>query len=73
MQAMFLLLLKGFAKATLTKHFIIWALKMYAKFSKNKVDDNVVLIVEGSLSSDVEKIKKGVEGLLTHLSKGEYP
>ena len=51
-------------KTVIGKKTLILLLKKFAESTDNLVDDNIVSIIEGGLNSDMEKVAKGVEGLI---------
>ena len=64
MPALIKMLIKNLVTMLITEKMIIWSLEVAAKYTDNKVDDNIVLIVKGAYKSDTEMIKKGIEGLM---------
>lgn len=62
-------LVTNVAKMLVSKKMVYWTLETWAKNTDNKIDDNVVLIVEGAYDADTEKLKLGVEGLLAEMKK----
>ena len=53
----------------LGKKMVLWALKLAASVSDTKVDDNMVLLVEGAYENDDTKVKQAVSELTKILSK----
>ncbi len=49
-------ILFNIARMFLTKTVAIWALKLAAKHTKNKIDDNVVGLAEAGYNNDPEKM-----------------
>lgn len=63
MTILFKTLITNLFRMLIGKNMIIWGLKLAASVSTNKVDDNVVLLVEGALKNDAEKVKRAIEQL----------
>lgn len=53
----------------LGKKMVLWALKLAVSVTDNKVDDNMVLLVEGAYENDAAKVKQAVSELTKILSK----
>lgn len=62
-------LIKTIGVSLLSKTFGIWLLKLAAKTSTTKVDDNAVLLIEAGLSSDTAGIEKAAKAILQELSE----
>jgi hypothetical protein len=62
-------LIKTIGVSLLSKTFGIWLLKLAAKTSTTKVDDNAVLLIEAGLSSDAAGIEKAAKAILQELSE----
>ncbi len=62
-------LIKTIGVSLLTKTFGIWLLKLAAKTSTTKVDDNAVLLIEAGLASDTAGIEKAAKAILQELSE----
>lgn len=62
-------LIKTIGVSLLTKTFGIWLLKLAAKTTSTKVDDNAVLLVEAGLASDTAGIEKAAKAILQELSE----
>jgi hypothetical protein len=48
----------------MTKTVILWALKLATKQTENKVDDNVVLLVEAAYNNDSASFQAATEELV---------
>lgn len=62
-------MLKTIIGALITEKMIIWGLEFSAKQTKNKVDDNLVLIAKSAYKSDIEGIQEGIKKLTEELTK----
>jgi hypothetical protein len=62
-------LIKTIGVSLLSKTFGIWLLKLAAKTSTTKVDDNAVLLIEAGLASDAAGIEKAAKAILQELSE----
>lgn len=62
-------LIKTIGVSLLSKTFGIWLLKLAAKTSSTKVDDNAVLLIEAGLASDSAGIEKAAKAILEELAK----
>ena len=62
-------LIKTIGVSLLSKTFGIWILKLAAKTSTTKVDDNAVLLIEAGLASDTVGIEKAAKAILEELSE----
>lgn len=62
-------LIKTIGVSLLSKTFGIWLLKLAAKTSTTKVDDNAVLLIEAGLASDTAGIEKAAKAILQELSE----
>lgn len=47
------------------KKMIIWGLKIATSMTDNKIDDNIVLLVEGAMNNDEAEVTKAIEALAT--------
>ena len=63
MKAALLLLVKNFGAAFVSRHMIIWGLKLTARYTDNKVDDHVVALVEAAYENNIPAIKSSIEGI----------
>ncbi|MFU2512454.1 hypothetical protein [Pseudoalteromonas sp. ASV78] len=54
---------KTLLRVFMSKKMVIWTLRAYAKFTKSKVDDHSVDLVEALLSNDVEAAREAVKQL----------
>lgn len=52
----------------LSRKIGIWTAKLAAKSTKTMVDDNAVLLLEGGLDNDPEKIEKAAKAILEDLA-----
>ncbi len=57
------LAIKNMIGMLMTKTMLIWGLKFAVKNTKNKVDDNIVLLAEGALDNDEAKVKSAISEL----------
>lgn len=55
----------------MTKAMILWGLKFAAKQTKNKIDDDIVLLVEGAYDNDEEKVRAAIEALAAEIQKSK--
>lgn len=62
-------LITNLLRMLIGKNMIIWGLKLAASVSTNKVDDNVVLLVEGALKNNTAKVKLAIEQLASLANK----
>ncbi len=62
-------LIKTIGVSLLSKTFGIWLLKLAAKTSTTKVDDNAVLLIEAGLESNVAGIEKAAKDILEELAE----
>ncbi len=69
MSVILLGVLKNVGTSLLTKTFGIWLAKLAAKASKTMVDDNAVLLLEGGLNNNPEKMEKAAKAILKDLAK----
>jgi len=69
MSVILLGVLKNVGTSLLTKTFGIWLAKLAAKASKTMVDDNAVLLLEGGLNNNPEKMEKAAKAILEDLAK----
>lgn len=56
-------LAKTLLRVFVSKKMIIWTLRAYAKFTKSKVDDHSVDLLEALLANDVDKARDAVKKL----------
>lgn len=47
----------------LTEKVVLWAVKLAAKKTENKIDDNVVQLLEAAYKNDVVALQEAVENL----------
>lgn len=59
------MMLTNLLRMLIGKKMIIWGLKLAATHTDTKVDDNVILLAEGALDNDAEKVKTAIEALST--------
>ena len=59
----FKLILKNLLGMVLTERLVIWGAKLAVAKTTNKIDDNVVLLLEAGYSQDVAKLQQAVETL----------
>lgn len=71
MSAFLKILLKNIGAAFLTKKMSIWGLRLIAKYTTNKVDDNVIDFVEAAANNDSEGMQVALEKLVI-LAKAKY-
>ena len=64
LKAMIIQILKNLGTMMLSKQLIIWAVRTLPKLSKNKVDDNVGLLVEEALNNDVDTVLKAADAII---------
>lgn len=57
------LMLKNLLRMFLGKKMVLWALNLAASTTDTKVDDNMVLLVEGAYENDDTKVKQAVTEL----------
>lgn len=69
MMTLLMNLIKTIGVSLLSKTFGIWLLKLAAKTSSTKVDDNAVLLIEAGLNSDTAGIEKAAKDILQELSE----
>lgn len=62
-------ILLNLVRLIFTKKVAIWAVKLWAKHTENKIDDNVVALIEAGMASDLPGMQKAVEGLVIALHK----
>ncbi|GFD70929.1 hypothetical protein KUL113_03490 [Tenacibaculum sp. KUL113] len=63
MKAALILLFRNFGAALLTRHMVLFLLKLAAKFTENKIDDNVVGLIEAGFKSDIESLQWYIEAI----------
>lgn len=68
MSTILLTILHNIGTRLLTQTFGIWLAKLAAKSTNNMVDDHVVLLLEGGLKNDPEKIEKAAQDILNALA-----
>ena len=68
-KALLIQIFKNLGTMLVSKKLIIWAVRTLPKLSKNKVDDNVGLLVEGALNNDVDMVLKAAEAIINALRK----
>lgn len=64
-------ILKNIAKMFLTKTVALWALRLAAESTKNKVDDNIVKLAKAGYENNPEQMMIAGEALMVELKK-EY-
>lgn len=52
----------------LNKTVILWALRLAAKQTDNKIDDNVIEVVDAAYEADTERLKASVENIVKELN-----
>lgn len=60
-------LIKNAIAMALTKKVALWAVKLAVHQTENKIDDNVVDLLEGCYDNDSDKVMKAVEKLVHEL------
>lgn len=63
MKAMLISILKNLAMMIVGPKMILWGLRLATSITDNKIDDNVVGIVEAGYNNDEAKLKESVEAL----------
>ena len=63
MKAAIFLLLRNFGAALLTQHMIMFMLRLATKFTDNKIDDNVVGLIDAGFNNSVEDMKYYTEAI----------
>ena len=63
MKAALILLFRNFGAALLTRHMVMFLLKLAAKFTENKIDDNVVGLINAGFKSDIESMHWYIEAI----------
>ena len=63
MKAALILLFSNFGAALLTRHMVLFLLKLAAKFTENKIDDNVVGLINAGFKSDIESMQWYIEAI----------
>ncbi len=63
MKAALILLFRNFGAALLTRHMVLFLLKLAAKFTENKIDDNVVGLINAGFKSDIESMQWYIEAI----------
>lgn len=63
MKAALILLFRNFGAALLTRHMVLFLLKLAAKFTENKIDDNVVGLINAGFESDIESMQWYIEAV----------
>lgn len=63
MKAMLIGILKNLAMMIVGPKMILWGLRIATSVTDNKIDDNVVGIVEAGYNNDEKKLKESVEAL----------
>ncbi|BFM50558.1 hypothetical protein [Marinomonas sp. THO17] len=68
MNSIILGILSNLGATLLTKTFGIWLAKLAAKATNTMVDDNLVLLLEGGLENDAQKIEQAAKDILKEVS-----
>lgn len=55
----------------LNKTVILWALRLAAKQTDNKIDDNVIEVVDAAYEADTERLKSSVENIVKELNNDD--
>lgn len=63
MKAALILLFRNFGAALLTRHMVLFLLKLAAKFTENKIDDNVVGLINAGFKSDIDSMQWYIEAI----------
>lgn len=63
MKAFLLVVLKNLGAMFLTQKVAIWALRLLAKQTENKIDDNVIELVASAYRNDVPAMQSAIEAL----------
>tara|TARA_X000001388_G_scaffold52616_7_gene38396 strand:+ start:5651 stop:5917 length:267 start_codon:yes stop_codon:yes gene_type:complete len=63
MKVAILLLLRNFGAALLTQHMVMFMLRLATNFTDNKIDDNVVGLIDAGFDNDVPAMKSYLEAL----------
>ena len=63
MKAALILLFRNFGAALLTRHMVLLLLRLAAKFTENKIDDNVVGLINAGFKSDIESMQWYIEAI----------
>lgn len=63
------LLITNLLRMLIGKKMIIWGLKLASSLTKNKVDDGVVMLAEGALDNDEDKVREAIELLAAQYKK----
>ena len=63
MKAALIHLFRNFGAALLTRHMVLFLLKLAAKFTENKIDDNVVGLINAGFKSDIESMQWYIEAI----------
>ena len=69
MKAALLLLFKNFGAALLTQHMIMFLLGLIAKLTNNKIDDNVIGLIDAGFANDVPAMKVYLEYLAEEIER----
>lgn len=62
-------ILKNLGTMFLTKKVVLWALRLAAKSTKNKIDDNVINIVEAAYDNNPQKLMDAAETIYNEVIK----
>lgn len=61
-------ILKNLGGMILTKKVIVWALTLAASKTTNKIDDNIIKLVEAAYDNDPEGVMKSTQIIVEELS-----
>jgi len=63
MKAALILLFRNFGAALLTRHMVLLLLRLAAKFTENKIDDNVVGLIDSGFKNDINSMQWYIEAI----------
>nr|WP_283633038.1 hypothetical protein [Alteromonas macleodii] len=63
MKAALILLFRNFGAALLTRHMVLLLLRLAAKFTENKIDDNVVGLIDAGFKNDINSMQWYIEAI----------
>lgn len=67
MKTAILLLLRNVGAAFLTRHMVIWLLKLLSQYTDNKIDDHVIGLVDAAFKNDVAGMKASLAKLIERI------
>ncbi len=68
MSSLLISVFRNLAVHLFTKTFGLWLAKLAAKATNTMVDDNLVLLLEGGLENDAQKIEQAAKDILLEVS-----